>query len=595
MAEEHVLGDQNVEYHLVTMFEKLETLRNEHVKVMNSCKIPMQVEIRTLEFWRSVISECLASFIYVFVVCGAAAGASSGSSVSSLLLATALASGFAMTSLTQCFGHISGAHINPAVSLAMGVIKRISVLRTILFMVAQCGGGIAGAAFLYGVTIHGYQGNLSAVISHTASIAPWEIFGIEFILTFVVVFSYLISMDTYRKWTGTSSLTIGSTYSACTFASMPYLNPARSLGPSFVLNRWENNWVYWLGPLCGGIVSALIYEYIFNTRRPKQVKESQDDESSSIRSEDMDNYDDIDKPTAPKFHGSSYNNYRASVGAGGGANYCGSLYSAPATKLERGESIYGGTKSLYCNSPPLTRANLNRSQSVYAKSNSGINKDLLPKPGPLVPTQSMYPLRMNQHSHVTNQNVQNQLQQRSEGIYGVRGITPGTANRQDVHGATDRQRDNYSTAERQRVDNYSTTERQRREALTSGENPYGTRINPPSSEAAGKFEESAKQRGTRPESMYGMLGSQARRMQSSAAQSDDSSYSSYTGNSSTRNGYNPPGNTTYHAAQKTNPAGYPGRSGPPSTESRPIQPPQLLTTASSSGSYHHQHSPNPQY
>ncbi|CAG9816867.1 unnamed protein product [Phaedon cochleariae] len=591
MAEENVQTDHNVEYHLVTMFEKLESLRHESVKIMENAKMPMQVEIRTLEFWRSVISECLASFIYVFVVCGAAAGAGVGTPVpiSSVVLATALASGFAMTSLTQCFGHISGAHINPSVSLAMGVIKRISVLRTILFIFAQCGGGIAGAAFLYGVTIPGYQGNLSAVIEHSADIAPWKRFGIEFILTFIVVFAYFISMDTYRKWTGTSSLTVGSTYSACSFASMPYLNPARSLGPSFVLNKWDNHWVYWLGPLCGGIASGLIYEYIFNPKRQKKVKESHDEESSSIQSDDMDTYDDLEKPVPPKFHGSTYNNYRSSVG-GGASNYCGSLYSAPAAKLERGESLYGGTKSLYCNSPPLTRANLNRSQSVYAKSNTGINKDLIPKPGPLVPTQSMYPLRMNQHSHVTNQNVQNQLQQRSEGIYGARGVTPGTASRPETHGATERQRDNYATTERQRCDNFSTTERQRREAHGT-ENPYGTRTNPPNAETAN---ENSKNRGNRPESMYGMLGSQARRVQNSVP-SDESNYSSYTATSSTRTAFNPPVAGPYINPQKNNAVGYPGRNCATS-ENRPSQNSQLLPAGStSSGNYHHQHSPNPQY
>lgn len=57
---------------------------------------------------RSIISECLASFMYVFIVCGAAAGVGVGASVSSVLLATALASGLAMATLTQCFLHISG-------------------------------------------------------------------------------------------------------------------------------------------------------------------------------------------------------------------------------------------------------------------------------------------------------------------------------------------------------------------------------------------------------------------------------------------------------------------------------------------------------
>lgn len=74
--------------------------------------------------------------------------------------------------------------------------------------------------FFFRVTVPGYQGNLSVIVGHTANIAPWERFGIEFMLSFIVVFSYFVSMDTYRKWTGTSSLTIGATYSACSFVSV---------------------------------------------------------------------------------------------------------------------------------------------------------------------------------------------------------------------------------------------------------------------------------------------------------------------------------------------------------------------------------------
>ncbi|CAH2014649.1 unnamed protein product [Acanthoscelides obtectus] len=177
----------------------------------------------------------------------------------------------------------------------MLIVKKISPLRTFFFIFAQCGGGIAGAAFVYGVTAPMYLGNPSAIIINNTN-TPWDKFGKEFILTFVVVFSYFISMDTYRKWVGTSSLTIGSTYAACSFVSMPQLNPARSLGPAFVLNKWESHWVYWLGPLLGGVLAGLIYEYIFNSKRHKRMQQTQDEESSSIHSDDVDNFDDLDKP-----------------------------------------------------------------------------------------------------------------------------------------------------------------------------------------------------------------------------------------------------------------------------------------------------------
>lgn len=114
MAEEvlNIPADANsLEYHIVTLFEKLDALRRENGPV-NVCasQPPMRVEVRTLEFWRSIISECLASFFYVFIVCGAVAGAET--SGSSPLLAAALASGFAMATLNQCFGYVSGKGIN---------------------------------------------------------------------------------------------------------------------------------------------------------------------------------------------------------------------------------------------------------------------------------------------------------------------------------------------------------------------------------------------------------------------------------------------------------------------------------------------------
>ncbi|XP_059616990.1 neurogenic protein big brain [Phlebotomus argentipes] len=505
MAEESLQlpPEHNLDYHIVSLFERLEILRKEQnqgavIVVGGRVSRPsMQAEIRTLEFWRSIISECIASFFYVFIVCGAAAGAGVGASVSSVLLATALASGFAVATLTQCFSHISGAHINPAVTLALSVVRMVSPLRAVMYITAQCGGGIAGAALLYGVTVPGYQGNLQAAISHSSALAAWERFGVEFILTFVVVLAYFVSTESYRRYLGASSLTIGAAYSACSFVSMPYLNPARSLGPSFVLNKWDNHWVYWMGPMVGGMVCGLLYEYIFSPKRyQKRSKDSGDNDSSSLQSEDeMDYHVDIEKPTLPlpKFHGSAYNTYRSAGGVTTSGPYPQNLYStAPQTKME---PIYGGTRSLYCKSPPLTRANLNRSQSVYTKSNTAINRDMgaLPRPGPLVPAQSLYPLRVTQtqSSHLQNQNVQNQMQQRSESIYGIR-----TAVRQN--------------------------ENQTFQPI------YGTRTAPSAGDGL-KYDRESR----RPDSVYGVSGARNR---GQSAQSDDSSYGSYHGSSLTPTG-----------------------------------------------------------
>ena len=298
------------------------------------------------------------------------------------------------------------------------------------------------------------------------------------------------------------------------FLQMPYLNPARSLGPSFVLSKWENHWIFWVGPLTGGAISGILFEIIFNSKKRRHDGKDSE-ESSSMNSDEDINYDiDIEKsnPMQPKFHGGNFNTYRsAQNGAGqkqtGQQNMCQTLYQS---KVDRVESIYGGTRSLYCKSPSLTRANLHRSQSVYTKSNTAVNRENgVIRAGPLVPAQSLYPLRVappnQQNTHLQNQNVQNQLQQRSESIYGIRGSM------------------RQSTAERM-------PERQIAEREPTGFQPiYGSRNAPTPNETINyESREEPVKYSRRPDSVYGMSN---RRIQS--AQSDDSSYGSYHGSSLT--------------------------------------------------------------
>lgn len=72
----------------------------------------------------------------------------------------------------------------------------------------------------YSVTVPGYQGNLQAAIAHTSNLAAWERFGVETILTFIVVLAYFMSTDSYKSYFGVSALSIGAAYSACSFVSV---------------------------------------------------------------------------------------------------------------------------------------------------------------------------------------------------------------------------------------------------------------------------------------------------------------------------------------------------------------------------------------
>ncbi|XP_076474310.1 MIP channel family protein big brain isoform X2 [Bombus vancouverensis nearcticus] len=517
-------------------------------------KAPMSIEARSLELWRAVAVECFATFLFSLVVSGAAASSAvSGSGLS--VLATAVASGFAISAICFIFGHISGGHVNPAVSLSFALCRRISFLRAALYIAAQCGGGIAGAAMLYGVTT---PSNTQTLTSVGRLGGPIERLLVELALSVLIVLSHFTSECSKILPMSVSSKPAGvlaAAYTAATLVSSPFLNPARALGPAFVTNRWDNHWVYWVGPLSGSAVAALLHEYVLNPKRSRDPRDMDDGDNSSMRS-DEDTYDDLDKPTGPKFP-NAYATYRPVAGASS------SIYSTPPTALERVESIYGGTKSLYCKSPPLTRANLNRSQSVYAKSTSGTRDGLMiPKPGPLAPAQSLYPIRIgqigsnsgrdsqqqngsngqnqnSQNHNSTNQNMQNQLQQCTQSIYGIRGISTSLSTRENgIYGVST----GSSIYGRAPAPPPSSQNSQQ-----SGPNVQSSTQNHHQPQQQQQQQQQQHQNGTistcsdnaansrRPESMYGHI----------SRRSDDSAYGSYQG--STRGNYGkvpgPPGTT----------------------------------------------------
>ncbi|KAG7310389.1 hypothetical protein JYU34_003162 [Plutella xylostella] len=411
------MADDNLEQHIVTLFEKLECMRRDgRGGEAGACgRVPARLELRSLGLWKAVVAECAASFLYVFIVCGAAGGAGVGASASAVLLATALASGCAIATLTLCFVNISGAHINPAVSAALCVRRKVSPLRAALYIAAQCGGAIAGAAAIYGVSVPGYAGSLSASLPAGGG-AAWERLGAELVLSGLVSATYFAAME--RRWSGAAPALLGAAYCAASFVSMPSLNPARTLGPAFVLSKWESHWVCWVGGLGGGAGCGLLHEWA--SRRPAPASRA-----SSPR-----DLDDLDKPAFP-------HHYRHAP------TYC----SASAPRPDNAEPLYSGTKSLYCRSPPPARHTLHRSQSVYSKGSSAAGGPLVAAQSLLLraPAMTQHPVTqhpgMTQHAMTHNQNAHNAQR---EPAYGVtpNGVRPGPAGaavqerRDSLYGAT---------------------------------------------------------------------------------------------------------------------------------------------------------------
>jgi len=154
--------------------------------------------------WRAVIAEFLGTFLLVLIGCGSIDNNGAPQSV----VQVALAFGLVYGSMVWCFNHVSGGHFNPAVSVAAMVCRRASVVRGLFFIIAQCIGGIAGAGLLKA---------LSASDSHTLGVTAIQGdlseakgFGVELIITFILVFVVLASTDDKRSDLGGSApLSIG--------------------------------------------------------------------------------------------------------------------------------------------------------------------------------------------------------------------------------------------------------------------------------------------------------------------------------------------------------------------------------------------------
>ncbi|XP_066532618.1 aquaporin-4 isoform X1 [Hoplias malabaricus] len=223
----------------------------------------------TQDFWRAVCGEFVAMLIFVLLGLGSTInwGANQDSPPPPDLVLISLCFGLSIATLVQCFGHISGAHINPAVTTAMVATRKLSLAKGIFYLGAQSLGAIVGAAILYGVTPPAVRGSLG-VTSVNAGISAGHALVIELLITFELVFTVFATCDPKRSdLKGSSSLAIGLSVCIGHLFAIPYtgasMNPARSFGPAVITGHWENHWVYWVGPLIGAVLAAALYEYLF--------------------------------------------------------------------------------------------------------------------------------------------------------------------------------------------------------------------------------------------------------------------------------------------------------------------------------------------
>ncbi|XP_008281118.1 aquaporin-1-like [Stegastes partitus] len=223
-------------------------------------------EVKMWAFWRAVLAEFVGMVIFIFIGLTAAVGDQS-SSQPDQEVKVAFAFGLAIATLAYCIGHVSGAHLNPAVTFGLLTSCQMSALRAFFYVMAQLLGAVAGSAIVYGVRPEATE---SLGVNKLKGISPRQGFGTEFMLTLQLVLCVLAVTDKRREFSGLAPLAIGLSVVLGHLAGISFtgcgINPARSFGPAIILESFDDHWVFWAGPMSGSLVAALLYNYLLAPR-----------------------------------------------------------------------------------------------------------------------------------------------------------------------------------------------------------------------------------------------------------------------------------------------------------------------------------------
>ena len=232
---------------------------------------------------KRMAAEFIGTFWLVFGGCGSAVLAAAFPNVGIGLLGVSFAFGLTVLTMAYAIGHISGCHLNPAVSVGLAVAKRFPGSELLGYVAAQTAGGILGAAVLYviasgkpgfdlaaGFASNGYAAHSPGGYSLMACLIA------EVVLTLMFLLIILGSTDR-RAPQGFAPIAIGLGLTLIHLIGIPVtnlsVNPARSTGPAAFVGGWalEQLWLFWLAPIAGAAIAGVIYPALAGTPEPERI------------------------------------------------------------------------------------------------------------------------------------------------------------------------------------------------------------------------------------------------------------------------------------------------------------------------------------
>ena len=209
---------------------------------------------------RRSVAEFIGTFTLIFI--GGGAGIVSGNDI----VAVALANGLAIAIMVTNLGHISGGHFNPSITLGFVATRRITLPLAIAYWASQLAGAVV-AALILRFLFHAaaLKGTAPAPAAH---FGDGRAFVVELVLTALLVLAvWATAVDPRGAFKSIAGLAIGLTITMDVFMGGPLtgaaMNPARAFGPELAGNVWHGWWIYWIGPIAGALIAALLYEYLY--------------------------------------------------------------------------------------------------------------------------------------------------------------------------------------------------------------------------------------------------------------------------------------------------------------------------------------------
>jgi aquaporin Z len=211
--------------------------------------------------WQKYLAEFFGTFVLVFVGSAAIVSLVKANFSAGILITVPLAFGLALLAGLYAFGETSGGHFNPAVSLAMFLDRRLSVLDLVGYWLFQFVGAVTASAVLV-LTFN------KAAVQATATVpgfgkGPAVVFEIVLTAIFVLV---ILQATKSGVFGGSALIAIPLTLVAIHVAAIPIsgssVNPARTLGPALIGNKWTAEWIYFLGPAAGAILGWLVHTVV---------------------------------------------------------------------------------------------------------------------------------------------------------------------------------------------------------------------------------------------------------------------------------------------------------------------------------------------